>query len=260
MFHIHRLYMRLRGSFSNGIGLGIFVLLTFTACSTIDHFLCYEPNRAETFEEDIRYADQFTGKDTLSISVKGPVAFCNPVEKIRYGISEPIQNDDHHLTAYNIISQDRFGTRNVEISNQFTNNKFRLIEVREQPMRLLAPTHKRFPGRHLPPKGLSHFVCYQILNENRIGDTVDLKDQFIGIDSVKIGQPMLLCNPIYKIHNDDRFPPESNDHLVIYGIQEPHQDIVKFNNQFHRGRVMRMVVTKATGLCVPTKKREVKKK
>jgi hypothetical protein len=88
------------------------------------------------------------------------------------------------------------------------------------------------------PDGLSHFQCYRI-DPGPIGHPpvpITTTDQF-GKQDIVLGQPIQICNPTAKVHNDRQFPIINKQaHLICYQIvkqpeAKPHAVLTQ--NQFY---------------------------
>lgn len=104
------------------------------------------------------------------------------------------------------------------------------------------------PTPHLPPSGLDHYLCYNVVSGAPVGVNVNLLDQFHWEPGVAVGDPVVFCNPVAKtvlpggptydiIDPDNRLacydidpklpPPISmvgtNDHFgdLIFGVYDP---------------------------------------
>ena len=168
--------------------------------------------------------DQFGEANAQVLSAQ---VFCNPVEKIHNDVVTPIRDPDAHLLMYRITTDVRDPLRKVAVSNQF--GKEQILEV-SRAFLLAVPTQK---DPHDPPVGLDHFECYRVTGES-VATTVDLNDQFHEDRLVNVLEPVQLCNPVEKIHNEIVTPIEHlEDHLVCYGIEaSPFDGRVRTDNQF----------------------------
>jgi hypothetical protein len=220
----------------------------------LDHFECYRSAFKPAFEDlRVRLRDQFTEGPRERTRVVRPHLFCNPVRKVHGEDVFPIVNRNNHLKSYVIEPAEEFAGTQVEIDNQFQTDA--VLDV-VAPVRLLVPTRK-FP--HDRPSGLDHFRCFSIAAEDSLEERVRLRDQFHRFRTTVL-QPMLLCNPVEKAH-DDRITPITNpaDHLVCYRIaserfDRARQPVVRTRNQFGREEVRAI---RARLLCVPSTKVEV---
>ena len=111
----------------------LLVVFMLPACTTtkpvpLDHFLCYDARPQTVLEDSVGLRDQFdTDRRIPRYEVTGPISFCNPVEKFREREETPIENPDHHLTAYKLVGS--FADRRppaVFITNQFTEREQRI--------------------------------------------------------------------------------------------------------------------------------------
>ncbi len=218
----------------------------------LSHFKCYDTKGGKRIDSLVTLSDQFGENSPTVLETRH---FCNPVKKTRFdGPASPevtpIEDNDHHLTFYNLDPNEVIQRRRVSIDNQF--GKDQRFEI-TAPSFLAVPTRKLAPLLHPEPQGLDHFKCYKA-----IGDTVqalmDLEDQFGEKHQVQLGIPLSLCNPATKLHDSVTYPAENKDmHLMCYGI-EIQLDLVhdvRIINQFGRDGFK---ATQASMLCVPSKK------
>lgn len=89
------------------------------ATDCFDHYKCYAATGPALTNTSVTLTDQFR---TDTVQVLQPVSFCNPVVKIRNGVTTPITKPTVHLVCYS-TSVVTFSTR-INIDNQFqtTNN------------------------------------------------------------------------------------------------------------------------------------------
>ncbi len=238
---------------------------------SLGHFKCYRVTQGTPANAFVQLLDQFDRLDQKleHVVVQNPLLFCNPVNKIRDREVAPILNENNHLKMY-FIAPTLTQSRVVFVSNQFTDFTFTTLQV-FQPVILAVPTQKR---PHDPPKDLDHFKCYLVR-----GDPVDiplgLVDQF-DKEQVRVGRPVLLCNPTVKIHGEsataagglsDNVTRITNEaaHLVCYRIispsltptisslaATPRERAVQVLNQFDKEIIK---VAEPVLLCVPSLKR-----
>jgi hypothetical protein len=138
------------------------------------------------------------------------------------------------------------------VSNQFGAKQ--VLKVL-QPLFLAVPTHKVL-GQHQPPRGLDHFKCYQVTG-NRIEATVGLRDQFREEPQVRVLDPVVLCNPVEKRHNNNVTPIQNPaEHLVCYQIEgeESEAITVPTRNQFGEET---LTLTNPHLLCAPSQKTRI---
>jgi hypothetical protein len=64
-----------------------------------NHYLCYEVTQAPPMNIPVHLQDQFIMFNT---NVVQPLYFCNPCDKIVFGIPYPIVNEDVHLAVYSL--------------------------------------------------------------------------------------------------------------------------------------------------------------
>jgi hypothetical protein len=219
----------------------------------IDHFECYRSVFSPAFDDlHVRLRDQFTVGPRERTRVVRPTLFCNPVRKVHDDTPFPIVNPNNHLTSYAIETDEEFAGTQVEIDNQFQADA--VFDV-VRPVRLLVPTRK-LP--HDRPASLDHFRCFSIEPQDSLEERVRLRDQFHRFRTTVL-EPMLMCNPVEKAHDDVVTPITNTRHLVCYRIaSEPfdraRQPVVDTRNQFGRQQVR---AVRARLLCAPSFKVEV---
>jgi hypothetical protein len=210
----------------------------------LDHFRCY-PAQGHAIGEKVALRDQFD-KQPVVVEVGRPTRFCNPVGKIHNGAVTQIRDRDAHLTFY-AIRPVPLAKWAVKLENQFGEQKLLV-----GPATMLAvPTFKMLAG-HEAPVGLDHFKCYKAQGD-RVDQSVVLKDQFQGAQ-VRVGAPVLFCNPTLKIHDGKLTNiehPES--HLACYRTEPstPFTTVVPVSNQFGKARLK---LSSPDLLCVPSLK------
>jgi hypothetical protein len=246
----------------------------------LDHFKCYRVTEGEPANAFVQLQDQFdvaVGTPTNSffehVVVRDPLLFCNPVKKIlASGAVTPILNENNHLKMY-LIAPTFGQQRTVLVSNQFDRDGQVQPLIVFQPVILAVPTQKR---PHGPPERLDHFKCY-FAEGPSVNIPLGLVDQF-DKEQVRVGRPILLCNPTVKIHGEtatsaandlgDIVTPITNPdaHLVCYRIISPPRTPttsafpfaarqggrgVEVLNQFGKEELK---VTQPVVLCVPSTK------
>jgi hypothetical protein len=216
------------------------------------HFRCYivsrQTPRAATA---VTLTDQFL--EDVTLEVDEPLQFCAPTTKT----DQPVEAPEEHLTMYSaaanltphliINTEDQFGSRTLEA-----------VGARV----LLVPTQKVAvdgePTGLDEPRRLNHSWCYQV-NGEPVDRDVTLEDQF-GIDTVRVEQPVLFCNPVEKSIGDKVVARivEREVHLTCYDIHAPQRTEatrVDILNQFERDT---FTITSFELLCVPSAKRGFK--
>jgi hypothetical protein len=86
----------------------------------LNHSWCYEVN-GEPVNRTVTLEDQF-GSDT--VRVEQPQLFCNPVVKVKVSVETPIEEEEVHLTCYDIKGPQRTEATAVDIHNQFEDDIF----------------------------------------------------------------------------------------------------------------------------------------
>jgi hypothetical protein len=209
----------------------------------LDHFKCYNTT-GEPENVVVGLRDQFGPDEAM---VRQPAFFCNPVAKVHDNRVTPISDPGAHLTFY-VIETGRPRPqviRPVVIRNQFGEQK---LEV-DGPAFLAVPTQK-LP--HALPRNLDHFECYKSGGES-VNAAVDLRDQFHEEPGTRVLSPVLLCNPVAKLHGNVVTPVRNpRDHLVCYEIAgQPFQTRVETRNQFGPAA---LPVFNPRWLCAPSQK------
>lgn len=211
----------------------------------LDHFIAYEIVQPIGFidstDQILKIEDQFGSFEARIYSNPFPDYFANPVNKNGEGII----NASAHLTWYRLFGISN-PPRKVFYKNQMTDFSLENLETSSARF-LLVPTHKREEGQQFPDS-LSHFVCYQVEDNNAHTKEVELKDQFTSQTAIASG-PYLFCTPSSK-NGEPIF--NSEDHLTVYKIgPNPTERNVTIFNQFGETR---FTTVGSSYLCVPTKK------
>jgi hypothetical protein len=282
----------LRNQSATGAGLSPGTAVGVSSAATgpesiLDHFKCWVVKDSNTPSSVVYLQDQFdagppgtTAGSFESVVVDPPDFFCNPTRKLHAGIFTGIVNPDDHLTCYQITDAagSAFQPRSVVVQNQFGSQTIDVVK----PTELCAPTQKILIDDKKPPTGggvpldLDHFKCYDVKG-SQLKEPVSLQDEFDllqspnHLENVRVGQPVLLCNPVRKAHffgfsendltasgaNFQIFPvlhPEA--HLLCYRItppeQQPHSLLIR--NQFG---TQQLSSTRSELLCVPSLKFEI---
>ena len=180
----------------------------------LDHFKCWDVKGPNTTSSVVVFLqDQFDIPSTTasfeSVAISQPDFFCNPTAKLHAGAVSGIVNPDDHLTCYEIADAAGapFQKRSVFVQNQFGNQALDVVK----PSELCAPTQKVLIDGNPPPDGagipdtLDHFKCYDVKG-TPVKEPVTLRDEFdvlagpAHVEDVRVGQPVLLCNPARKVH------------------------------------------------------------
>ena len=190
----------------------------------LDHFKCYLAGGPPLEGMYVYLEDQFGYFE--SVEVLETIRFCNPVEKN----SEPIVNDDNHLTVYSINAPQQMW--DVVVDNQFGDGQtLRVLG----PVALATPTQKLVPGDHGMPKYIDHYSLYMVMEGSSVGATVDLDDQFGIASDVSVTTPVYFANPCLKGYVDYWAPWNPDEHLVFYAISSTNCiDSVSVSNQFQQ--------------------------
>lgn len=96
--------------------------ITVDTTREIDHFKCYLARGERFRSERVFLEDRFGARNS---EVRGPVSFCNPVDKNGEGINDP----DARLVCYRIVTgkgDSDFGARELPVENQFGEDTIRI--------------------------------------------------------------------------------------------------------------------------------------
>ena len=214
------------------------------AVPPLDHFKCYA-TQGQSVGEIVDLRDQFA--DDPKAQVRATRLFCNPVEKTHADVVTPILNPDHHLKLYRIGARP-VPDRQVVVSNQFDPLGGPQVLNVTRPIFLAVPTQK---DPHPKPDGLDHFKCY-LASGPSVDAIVNLSDQFIPDDRVKVRRPLAFCNPVEKTHADVVTPIlNPDDHLVCYrmAVRDPFMGTVVVHDQFIDED---LILDRPNILCVPS--------
>lgn len=214
----------------------------------LGHFKCYGITNAEPVDTLVGTQDQFDIADKSGFEptfVRIPFRFCNPVAKLHRNRFFDIPDRSAHLTMYLTVPSDLGATRRVAVANQFGRTRLRTFSA---PV-LATPTAKNNEGF---PEELDHYKCYRADGKSA-NAVVSLRDQFHAEERVKVGRPLLFCNPTRKIHREQAFGVQNaRDHLVCYQLERrPFEDSVATLDQFGPKQLR---VADADMLCAPTAK------
>jgi hypothetical protein len=191
----------------------------------LDHFKCYPTGGPPLVEMYVDLEDQFD--DYWDAEVLSPVLFCNPVKKN----TEPIVNEDNHLTFYAIedVPQQMW---DVVVNNQFGDGQTLTVQG---PVALATPTQKHFPGDHGMPTYIDHYLLYTVMPGPSVAATVNLEDQFGIASDVSVTTPAYFANPCLKGYVDNWAPWNRDEHLLFYHISSTNYfPTVVVSNQFQQ--------------------------
>jgi hypothetical protein len=214
----------------------------------LGHFKCYQ-TLGNPIDQPVRTEDQFDIKEGTGFEptfVRQAVRFCNPVEKIHKRTVSEIPDRRAHLTMYVTAPTDTTALRVVTIDNQFGKTRIRTFS---SPI-LATPTEKNNEGF---PEDLDHYKCYRAYGRP-VNTVVTLRDQFHVEQGVKVGYPILFCNPTRKIDAAGVAFGVKNatDHLTCYQIsRQPFEKSISALDQFG---LQQLRVRDADLLCAPTAK------
>jgi hypothetical protein len=215
---------------------------------TLGHFKCYRVIDADPLNLTVGTQDQFDIADQSGFEktvVNQAFRFCNPVAKSHRRTFFDIPDRRAHLTLYLASPSDLAVTRRVVIDNQF--GKKRLLTFGA--VVLATPTMKNNEGF---PEMLDHYKCYRAYGRS-VDAVVSLRDQFHFAENVRVGAPILFCNPTRKRHETAVFGVQNaSDHLTCYRLEpRPFEGTVSTLDQF--GLAQRRLGA-ADILCAPTAK------
>jgi hypothetical protein len=177
----------------------------------LDHFKGYAIDMATMpyIGDVVDLEDDFV---SITATVGIGWVMANPVDKTHDGVTTVKAHEDHHLMAYTLEGVEPQWWQ-VTVSNQF--------ETREMivagPTALVVPTQKEEPLYHAAPKGLDYFLAYEIIDPQRVEESVDLEDQFGLDEEVLVTQATAFLNPV-KITHGGKVTPIVNrhGHLMLY--------------------------------------------
>lgn len=214
----------------------------------LGHFKCYQ-TLGNPVDQAVKTQDQFDIKEQTGFEetfVRRAFRFCNPVAKLHRGRFFDIPDRQAHLTMYVTAPTDVTAQRIVAIANQFGKTRIRTFS---SPV-LATPTAKNNEGF---PESLDHYKCYRAYGRP-VNTVVTLRDQFHVEQGIKVGAPVLFCNPTRKIDAaGNAFGVQNaSDHLACYQIsQQPFEKSIVAFDQFG---TQELRVRDADLLCAPTKK------
>ncbi len=216
----------------------------------IDHFKCYvskKPIVVHPAVSSIQLQDQFDGSRFEKAKVVHLYRFCNPVQKQHGHTVTPILHKQLHLAIYSITAHPTVNHK-VVLRNQFGTQT---ISV-GSPSWLAVPTSKNSHAQP-DPTALNHFKCYPVLHSKPVNVIVTLTDQWHVEPKVKVGRPLIFCNPTLKVHGHKTFPLVNTvAHLACYQLAaKPFTKSAHILNQFTNAT---LTVTGADLLCVPSVK------
>jgi hypothetical protein len=87
----------------------------------LNHYWCYQANGPRLRNVTVTLEDQF-GSDT--VRVVQPNLFCNPVQKTVGGVVTPIEEEEVHLTCYDIKGPQATTATTFGVVNQFETDTF----------------------------------------------------------------------------------------------------------------------------------------
>ena len=104
-----------------------------------NHFWCYEAT-GDRANLRVELDDQFNGPDRAKVGK--PRYLCNPVEKVHGGTTFPIEDEDLHLTCYEITGRQATDPTTVAVETQFEEDMYQITAYEL----LCAPAEKTFPA------------------------------------------------------------------------------------------------------------------
>ncbi len=167
-----------------------------TRCALdLDRFKCYQaaptPGTPRFVRRSVALTDELETVNTLVTKAR---AICNPVRANDEGPDDPTA----HLACYSTVDdrRQRFAPRDVEVTNQFGVQQFRVLK----PYQLCVPSEQGTVPEPPAPSMLriDHFRCYKA--SSRSGGPADkpivkLEDQFES-RVARVGHAIRLCNPV----------------------------------------------------------------
>jgi hypothetical protein len=222
------------------------VTVTANFAGPLDHATLYYVDYATApfIGEVVEVKDQFVA---LNVTVGAAVGFTNAAQKQHGGVTTPIYNPDHHLTAYEISYEGDPGVWQVEVENQFGRQYLTV----SGPIALCVPTQKE---DHEAPLGLDHFLLYSVAESWYLDELVNLADQFGDYPEVRVDNPVYFGSPAQKTYKGEVTEIRNPDsHAVIYWISTIWLDkSVQVANQF--GDEQALNLSGPLGLSVPSQK------
>ena len=197
--------------------------VTDTATGPLDHFLCYTDKQPVSPDAIVGLQDQFDEAGLVEAQVLDSRLFCNPANKDHKspdGTTQgaTINHIENHLVLYS-LRHPKVPSRAVKVSNQFGEQQLKV----GQAVGLFVPTAKSLPdgSDYGPTTDLDHFKCYNVKGHS-VKQKVALGDQFIPMTPAGVYDPVLLCNPVIKVHKQVEFRPQHpgpDNHLVCYKVR-----------------------------------------
>jgi hypothetical protein len=177
----------------------------------LDHFRGYAIDTATMpyIGDVVDLEDDFV---SITATVGTGWVMANPVAKTHDGVTTLIANEDHHLMGYTLEGVEPQWWQ-VTVSNQFESGEL----IVAGPVGLIVPTQKEEPLYHAAPKGLDYFLGYEIIDPQRVDESVDLEDQFGSDGDVLVTQAKIFLNPVRITHGGKVTPiVNKKAHLIVY--------------------------------------------
>jgi hypothetical protein len=216
----------------------------------LSHVLCRTGQFRPPFAgPSVHLEDEFGSWDA---TVLHPNWWCNPVRKVRAGKVTKIVDQRHHLKFYPLQLADPTGSKDLLVTNQFGADQS--ASMNNKPVYLVVPTRELPLGR---PRGVDHFLCYNVFAAPTLKKRVRLQDEFGGFRT-RVQIQWLICNPVEKTHGSAPPTPILHEdlHLACYIIpaNDPGRAIAHTTvNQFEPRSVnAKARVRDASSLCVPS--------
>lgn len=162
-----------------------------------NHFLCYEGRTAESRTVRIEVRDTARKESRRTVDVGRPGGYCDPASDVHRSNRFDVADGDHHLVAYEVTALEPPFPEAV-VNSPFSNGD-ELLPL-ERARWLMAPARQSFPNRTGAPRGLDHFLCYDVGEAVDAGTfergEADLEDQFGRWPGTVVGRTLALCIPV----------------------------------------------------------------
>ena len=179
------------------------------------HFLVHRIELPPAVEDTVALKGQFeANQPARRARVQRMRNLINPALKLHDGNAFPIVDEDEHLTAYTLRT-DNEPVRQVWFENQFGQQTW----ILGNPRLLYAPAQKE---PHEFPDSLDHFKCYDVLNSGgAVDEGVGVSDQFLPLTQTVVREGELFCVPVHKRHGEYLYAINNPiGHLAVYRIDQ----------------------------------------
>lgn len=139
----------------------------------------------------------------------------NPAWKLHDGVLYAPRDSTAHLDWWTVPPEPV--NRMVKVSNQFGQDQMLQVVGLEF---MLVPSRKtETPTTDPLPRTINHYLCYKVIGAGP-GVDVILRDQFHSQGQM-VASATYLCNPCWKRHMGQEYPPVDDTHLVLYRLEIP---------------------------------------